>query len=65
MENKKLYRIEEGKKVVGVCGGVAEFFNIDPTVVRVGWAVVSVFMPVAIAAYVIAAMVMPVKNEQM
>ena len=65
MENKKLYRIEEGKKVAGVCGGVAEFFNIDPTVVRVGWAVVSVFMPVAIAAYVIAAVVMPVKNEQM
>ena len=65
MENKKLYRIEQGKKVCGVCGGIAEYFNIDPTVVRVGWAVVSVFMHVAIIAYVIAAIVMPVKNELM
>ena len=60
---KRLYRIEQGKKVCGVCGGLAEYFNIDPTVVRVGWAVVSVFVPVAIAAYVIAAVVMPIKNE--
>ena len=65
METKKLYRIEQGKKVAGVCGGIAEYFNIDPTVVRVGWAVVSVFMHVAIIAYVIAAIVMPVKNELM
>lgn len=63
--DKKLYRIEQGKKVCGVCGGIAEYFNIDPTVIRVGWAVVSVFMPVAIVAYVIAAVVMPVKNELM
>ena len=65
MENKKLYRIEQGKKVCGVCGGIAEYFNIDPTVVRVGWAVVSAFAPVGILAYVVCALVMPVKNELM
>ena len=62
---KKLYRLEQGKKLAGVCGGIAEYFNIDPTVVRVAWAVVSVFVPLAIAAYIVAAFVMPVKNEIM
>ena len=63
--NKRLYRIEEGKKIAGVCGGLAEYFNIDPTVVRLGWAVVSLFVPVGVVAYIVAALVMPVKNELM
>ena len=62
---KRLYRIEEGKKIAGVCGGLAEYFNIDPTVVRLGWAVVSLFVPVGVVAYIVAALVMPVKNELM
>lgn len=62
---KKLYRIEEGKKVCGVCGGLAEYFNIDPTIVRLGWALVSLFVPVGFVAYIVAALVMPVKNELM
>lgn len=63
--DKKLYRIEEGKKIAGVCGGLAEYFNIDPTIIRLGWAVVSLFVPVGIIAYIVAALVMPVKNELM
>ena len=39
--DKKLYRIEEGKKICGVCGGLAEYFNIDPTLVRIGWAILA------------------------
>ena len=62
---KRLYRIEQGKKIAGVCGGIAEYFNIDPTLVRVGWAVVSVFVPLGIVAYIVCAVVMPVKNELM
>lgn len=31
---KRLYKIEEGKKLDGVCGGIAEYFDIDPTLVR-------------------------------
>lgn len=62
---KKLYRIEHGKKLCGVCGGIAEYFNIDPTLVRVGWAVISLFAPVGVIAYIVAAVVMPVKNELM
>ena len=60
---KRLYRIEEGKMVAGVCGGVAEYFNIDPTVVRLGWALVSAFAGAGIVAYIAAAIIMPVKSD--
>ena len=38
---KKLYRIKNGKVLAGVCGGVAEYFKIDPTIVRVLWVLAS------------------------
>lgn len=60
---KRLYRIEEGKKLAGVCGGLAEYFEIDPTLVRLGWALVSLFAGTGIVAYVVAAIVMPAKSE--
>lgn len=59
---KKLYRVIEGKMVCGVCGGFAEYFNIDPTLVRVGWAIVSCFAGAGIIAYVIAACIIPAKT---
>ena len=36
---KKLYKIEEGRKIWGVCGGFAEYFGIDPTIVRIIWGI--------------------------
>ena len=60
---KRLYRVEEGKMVAGVCAGVAEYFNIDPTVVRLGWALISAFAGAGIVAYIAAAIIMPVKSE--
>ena len=60
---KRLYRVEEGKMVAGVCAGVAEYFNIDPTVVRLGWALISAFAGAGIIAYIAAAIIMPVKSE--
>ena len=39
MEGKKLYKSSTDKKIAGVCGGIAEYFNIDSTVVRLGWGV--------------------------
>ncbi len=58
---KKLYRIQDGKMVAGVCGGLAEYFNIDPTVVRVGWVIFSCLGGAGLIAYIAAAVVMPVK----
>lgn len=34
---KRLYKTEQGKKLDGVCGGIAEYFDIDPTLVRLAW----------------------------
>lgn len=35
MENKKLLRSKNNRMLAGICGGVAEYFNIDPTIVRI------------------------------
>lgn len=61
MEQKKIYRIEEGKMVAGVCGGVAEYFDMDVTIVRIIWAVVAVCWGIGIAAYIICALLLPKK----
>lgn len=34
---KKLYKVREGKMLDGVCGGIAEYFNIDPAIIRLAW----------------------------
>lgn len=34
---KRLHKSDSDKKLCGVCGGIAEYFNIDPTIVRLGW----------------------------
>ena len=53
---KKLYK-SNNKMIDGVCAGVAEYFNIDPTVVRVVWAIFSCMGGSGILAYIIAALV--------
>ncbi len=50
---KKLYRSEKNKIVAGVCGGLAEYFNIDPVLVRIAFVIVSFFDGVGILAYII------------
>ena len=59
---KKLYRSETDKKIAGVCGGLAEYLNIDPTVIRLIWALVAL-SGAGILAYLIAALVIPVRSE--
>ena len=56
---KRLYRKETGKVICGVCAGVAEYFNLDPTVVRLVWAVASCFAFAGIVAYIAAALIIP------
>ena len=55
--------IEEGKKLCGVCGGIAEYFNIDPTVVRLLWMFLVLCAGTGILAYFVAAIIMPYKSE--
>ena len=60
---KKLYRSKSNRMLVGVCGGVAEYFGIDPTVVRVIWGVASIFAFAGIIAYVVCAFLIPEKPD--
>ncbi|MBQ7140212.1 MAG: PspC domain-containing protein [Bacilli bacterium] len=60
---KRLYKIEKGKKIFGVCGGIAEYFDIDPTVVRLIWVLLVFCLGTGILAYLVAALIMPYKNE--
>lgn len=58
---KKLYLSADDKKVFGVCGGIAEYFGTDSTVVRLAWVVVTIVTGIVpgIIAYAVAAIVMP------
>ena len=56
---KKLHKSSTQKKICGVCGGIAEYFDIDVTIVRLIWALAVVFAGTGILAYFIAALVMP------
>lgn len=62
-KNKKLYRVEEGKMIAGVCGGIAEYFGIDATIVRLAWVLFSLCGGSGILAYIIALIIMPQKPE--
>lgn len=59
MNEKKLYKSSTDKKIAGVCGGIAEYFNIDSTLVRLGWVVFSLLGGSGLLAYIIAAIIMP------
>lgn len=58
---KKLYKSNEDKIIDGVCGGVAEYFDLDSALVRVLWAVISIFAGAGILAYIVCALIMPRK----
>ena len=61
--NKRLYKSNENKMVCGVCGGIAEYFDIDPTLVRLGWVLFCALGGSGILAYLIAAIVIPHRPE--
>ena len=56
--DKKLYRIPEGKKLCGVCTGLAQYLEIDVTLVRLGTVLLSLFGP-GVIAYIVCALVIP------
>ena len=56
---KPLYKLREGRIISGVCAGLAEYFNIDPTLVRLGWVVFCALGGSGLLAYIIMAIIMP------
>ena len=63
MMDRRLYKSNENKMIDGVCGGLAEYFDIDPTLVRLGWGLFCALGGSGILAYIIAAIVIP-RNPQ-
>ena len=59
MEGKKLTKSTSDKKVDGVCGGIAEYFGVDSTLIRLAWILFSCLGGSGLLAYIIAAIVMP------
>ena len=56
---KTLYKSKNKRMVAGVCGGIAEYFGIDPTLVRLGFVALSCLFGGGLMVYIIAAIIMP------
>jgi phage shock protein PspC (stress-responsive transcriptional regulator) len=56
---KRLYRIREGRVVAGVCAGIAAYFGIDPTLVRLAFALFTIFGGAGVLLYLVAWIVIP------
>ena len=63
MKGKKLYRSRENAMLAGVCGGIGEYFDIDPTIVRLAWVILGFCGGVVLWAYIIAAVIIPQRPQ--
>ena len=64
METKKLYRSNTNKVFAGICGGLGEYANIDPVLLRLFWLLIVIFSGVApgIVAYILAIFIIPKRH---
>lgn len=60
---KRLYRSKTERKISGVCGGIAEYFDVDPTLIRLLWLCAIFFAGGGLFAYIVAIIVVPEKPE--
>lgn len=58
-ERKRLYKSRNNKMICGVCAGIADYFNIDPSIVRVFWAVLALAAGTGVLAYIACAIILP------
>jgi len=63
---KRLYKSNTNKVFAGVIGGIGEYFNIDPTLLRLAYLLIAIFTAFvpAIIGYIIAAIIVPSKEEK-
>lgn len=61
---KKLYRSQSDKKLCGVCGGIAAYFDIDSTVIRLLWVLATLFFGSGVLCYIICALIMPIAQDE-
>ncbi len=56
---KRLYRSQNQRMISGVCGGIAEYFNLDPTIVRVAFVLAALLWGGGVVAYILLWVVIP------
>ena len=56
---KKLYRSRRDRMLGGVCGGIGDYFGIDPTLIRIAWVVGGLIVGAGLIAYIICAIIIP------
>ena len=62
--NKRLQRSRTERMIAGVCGGIAEYFEVDPTLVRLIWVAVSLMAGVGVLLYLIMWVVRPLEHPE-
>ena len=63
MNDKRLYRSESSRMLCGVCAGIAEYFNLDPTLIRLAWALFCILGGSGVLAYILAAIIIPPESR--
>lgn len=51
------------KKLAGVCSGIAEYLDVDPTLIRIAWALIVLCFGTGLLVYIVAALIMPESND--
>ena len=64
MEKRKLYRSNTDKVIAGVCGGLGEYFEVDPTIIRIIFVILAVWGGAGIILYIIGIIIMPEKEGE-
>ena len=59
MAKKRMLRSRDQRMIAGICGGIAEYFNVDPTLVRLGWVLLTVAYFAGIFAYAVCWFIIP------
>lgn len=59
MAKRRIVRSQDNRMLAGICGGIAEYFNIDPTLVRLGWVLLTVAYFMGFFAYILCWFIIP------
>jgi len=61
METKKLYRSKTNKVFAGICGGLGEYWEVDPAIIRLFWLLIVIFTGIfpGVIAYILALFIVP------
>ncbi len=61
--NRRLHRSSKDKMICGVCGGLGEYLDLDPTLIRLIWVLLTCWAGMSILAYLIAAIIIPMESD--